>query len=372
MKKRLSSSLPPEQHIHGGSPRKVFTRLGIPVRDVIDFSVNVSPLGPPPLLHQQWNRLFREIDHYPSINGDGITDYYEARFNLHPNCVLPGNGSTECIYLVPRVLGFKKVGIVTPSFHDYERSCQLAGAAIKEIPLSEDNDFSAPDLNHLSKELEQLDALMLGNPNNPTNTLFAREDILHLADQHPDKWILVDEAFIQFLDKREEISLLESGFIRKNILVFHSLTKIFDLPGIRMGAVIGHPDTINHLKAHKEPWTVNGIAEKMAELLIQCGDYEEELRDLIRKERQRFFDALAGVKGIQLYPSYANFVLGRWEATDNLDDFLKFLLSHGFHVRDCRNFRNLTRNFFRFAILETAQNQQLISHLLEKFSKVRQ
>ncbi len=350
-----------EKHIHGGAPQQAFQRMGIPQHRIVDFSVNVSPLGPPRILFKKWNSLIGEVLSYPTLNGDGVAEYYIHRFGLDQENILPGNGSAECIYLVPRVLKLKKVAIVTPSFHDYERSCHLCGARIKEIVLSHDGGFAEPDYDTLACNLEEADAILLGNPNNPTNTHISRETVLKLSESYPEKYILVDEAFIQFLDDFQDHTLLHPDYIRKNILVFHSLTKIFDVPGIRLGAVIGHPETIELLKDHKEPWTVNGIAERVAEILIQCQDYEEQLKKLMRKERERFVDELGTVGGLRLFPSRTNYFLAQWQASDNLDDLLRILLSNGFFVRDCRNFRNLSDNYFRFAVRKAPDNVQLIS-----------
>ncbi len=360
-----------QPHIHGGNPEHNFERLGIPQYKVLDFSVNVSPLGPPRIIYKNWNRLGGEIVKYPSLDGNGVSCYYEKRFDLNKENILSGNGSSECLYLVPRALGFSKVGIITPSFYDYERSCRLTGAKIIEMALSQENSFSAHEYEHLAECLKQVDALILGNPNNPTCTLYQPEILLKLAKQFPEKWILVDEAFIQFVDNCEERSLIRPDRIRRNLLIFHSLTKFYDIPGIRLGCVIGHPKTIQTLKKVKEPWTINGIAEKTASLLINCDDYENQLIRLIRKEKERFFNNLDGIDGIRLYPSETNFILAQWTASKNLDDLLRILLSNGLHVRDCRNFRQLEDNFFRFAIRKGVENIRLISQIKRALLKVK-
>ena len=362
----------PKQHIHGGAPLHAFHRLGIPPQKVIDFSVNVSPLGPPRILFKEWEHLSGEIANYPSMDGDGIADFYMQRFALKRENILPGNGSTECIYLVPRALKLKSVAIVTPSFHDYERACLLAGARILELPLQVDNGFSPFDFEFLGQALEMVDAIVLGSPNNPTNTLFDRETILALADRYPQKWILVDEAFIQFVENATEQSLINTACLRKNLLVFNSLTKFYDLPGIRLGCVIGHAETLNALKQYKEPWTINGIAEKAAQLMIDCQDYDQLLNQLIKKERERFFSDLADLKGIKLFKSSTNFILGQWQASENLDDLLKMLLSSGFHIRDCRNFKKLEDNYFRFAIRKGPDNTRLIALIQEAVNRFLQ
>ena len=254
-----------EPYQHGGDPASVFKRLGIAEREVVDFSVSVSPFLPPQIFLKNWHSLHREIRRYPSLHGNGAADYYCRRFGLEKSCVLPGNGSTECIYLVPRALGFERVVVVAPSYHDYERACRMANAKTVVFPLESENGFREPEQAALGQALRSADALMLGNPNNPTNTLFCRDTLLNLAEEFPDKYILVDEAFIQFLDDAEERTLLRSELLRNNLLVFHSLTKFYAIPGIRLGAVVGHPRTIGRLREHKEPWSVGGIAEALSE-----------------------------------------------------------------------------------------------------------
>ena len=359
-----------QPHIHGGAPQHALKRLGIEQSKILDFSVNVSPMGPPRVIYQNWNKLSGTIEVYPSVDGEGVADYYIQRFGLNRENILPGNGSTECIYLVPRILGFKKVAVITPSFHDYERACLVAGADMVEWPLNADSKFAEPDPAQLDTILKQVDALMLGNPNNPTGTLFKTETLLDLAKRNPEKWFLVDEAFLQFLDDYDQRTLTAPQRLQKNIIVFHSLTKLYDIPGIRLGAAISHSETIAMLKSHKEPWTVNGIAEKIAQLLIDTEEYEKSLKSLIKKEQQRFVNALKHLSGISLYPSPVNFMLARWEASNNLDDLLRFLLANGIHIRDCRNFRHLEDNFFRFAILKSTDNKQLIDLLKAATSQV--
>jgi threonine-phosphate decarboxylase len=184
---------------------------------------------------------------------------------------------------------------------------------------------------------------------------------LDLATAFPDKWLLVDEAFVQFLDRPDTVSLIDVRPIPPNILVFHSLTKYFALPGLRLGAVIGHPDTISLLRPLKEPWSVNRVAEKVAVQLIGCTDYEKRLSQLVRQERSRVFGKLQDIGGFQVFEPSANFLLARWTQTGELDDFLHFMLNSGVHLRDCRNFPGLQDNFFRMAIRRPDENDLLLS-----------
>lgn len=335
-------------HQHGGSPEKDFKRLSIEPCPVTDFSVNVSPLGVPHPIQQIWNNLLIENEYYPSMDGGGVKRFYEARFGLPPECILPGNGSIDLIYDVPRILNIKHARIPQPAFHDYARACHVIGA--KEVAGSFDH-------------LEGYDALFIGNPNNPTGTLIPAEQLLHLADRFPDTFFFIDEAFIQFVENPETFTLMHPERLRKNIVVFHSLTKTYALPGLRLGACISTPETIARLATRRAPWMVSRIAERVAEALVDCSEYEKKLFGMMHTERNRIFNAFNADPRFRPIPGTANFLLSQWTGSGNLDDLQRMLLKNGLYVRDCRNFQTLKDNWFRVAIRLPEENTRLLQAL---------
>ncbi len=349
--------------IHGGNPLEAFKKYSISPRSVIDFSVNINPLGPPAALKEKWEELFSKVSHYPTLGGDRVKAFYKNRFKLEEENILPGNGSIELIYLVARVLKVKKIAIVQPGFQEYKRAFFLNNAKIVPITLSVKNEFKPLPGKFLRKYLKDVNAVFLGNPNNPTATIFSRELVYKLAQEFSDVFFLVDEAFIQFVDKFENLTLLNKNFIRPNIIVFHSLTKFYSLPGLRLGALISHSETIKLIKKFKEPWSVNSLAEVVAESFLYCQEYEETTRQLIAIERRKIKAGLKEFSAVKLYPSKINFYLAQWLATNRLDDLIKPLLMRGFYVRDCRNFSGLEDNFFRFAIRTPEENERFLCAL---------
>ena len=182
-----------------------------------------------------------------------------------------GNGSIELIYLIPRVSDGKSFGSATLVF-EYQRSCDLAGC---EFDFGEMEDFSDHD------------DLFIGSPNNPTGKTIPAQEILDLADKYLQKWFVVDQAFLEFVEDQENVSLLRTDRLRKNLIVIHSLTKFYALPGLRIGAAISHPETIAKLAQNKEPWTVNAIAQKSCEILAFDDSYDKKLLSIIHAERER-------------------------------------------------------------------------------------
>ena len=215
-------------------------------------------------------------------------------------------------------------------------------------------------MNELIDRLNEFDAIWLARPNNPTGALFPKELVLEIATKFPDKWFIIDEAFIQFVEQWKEESLLME-LPRSNILVIHSLTKFYALAGLRIGGVVGSVDTITRLREAKEPLTVNGVAERVALLLPNCAPYEEETRSFVTAEKKRFFQKIKDLPGIVPFPSSANFILCQWRKTGNLDDLMRHLLMNGAYVRDCRNFPGLDENFFRLGLRTPDENDRLVA-----------
>jgi len=348
------------RHKHGGTPQLDMVRLGVPHGPVLDFSVNLNLLGPPAIIKEKWQELLESIEPYPSVQGDGIAHYYHTIYDISPDNFMAGNGSTELIYLIPRVLRLKHVAVFAPSFHDYERASLLSGAKVVRCLLSPHDGFAFPSEDQLIKLLKKVDALWVARPNNPTGNLFSMELILKLARMFPEKWFIIDEAFIQFLDDWQSNSFLAAK-PRPNVLVLNSLTKFYAIAGLRLGGLMGSEPVISRLKNAKEPWTINGIADRVALLLIQCADYDDETRVAVREEKRRVFEGLKNLDGVIPFSSSANYILCQWVKTGDLDDLLDYFLSNGVYVRDCRNFPGLEENFFRMGLKTADDNDRLLS-----------
>ena len=344
-------------HKHGGTGTKNITKQG---RKVLDFSVNISPIFPPigALSLDDFS-----LQAYPSIDGRGIRDFYQQKFGLDRTMILPLNGAIEGIYLLPRALGLRRIMVLSPSFYEYERAGRIAGADIIAVSLSAEQGFQLPGIEQLANALLNVDAFIVANPNNPTGTEVPPELIMALASRFPDKWFIVDEAFIQFTPAFPDNSLMAKVRALKNVIVVHSLTKFYALPGLRLGAIIAHTEVIKELINYKEPWTVNAIAESVAIRLLECGDYDKSLRAMIISERERMKASLLLLDGMKLAGGAANFFLAQWQRGCNLDDLLLYLAGCGIQVRDCRNFFGLEVNYFRFAVRTPLENNCFLEAL---------
>lgn len=339
-------------HQHGGAPAGK--------EGLLDFSVNVSPI-PLPMPSDPLHSF--NLGSYPSMDGKGVREFYAGRFGFDEKHVMPLNGAIEGIYLLPRALGLKRVLIPKPSFHDYSRACRLAGAEVVGLFLEPETGFAFPDIETVADALDGCDALCVGNPNNPTGTMISKAQLLALACRFPEKIFIVDEAFIQFTEGFPDNSLMFDSMAFRNIVVIHSLTKFYALPGLRLGAVVAHSGMIRRLYGHKEPWTVNAIAESVARHLLECHCYEEHLFEMVSSGRRLIAEALSGHDTMKLYGGTANFFLASIEPESEPESFFPQLEARGIFVRDCRNFDGLDRNWFRFSIRGREDNLRLVESL---------
>ena len=347
-------------HQHGGQVERAFAAHGLAPKPVIDFSVNVSPLGPPPALLEAWPRYLDSVPNYPDPDGAPLCDYYHQRYGLDPESVLPLNGSIEGIYLLPRLLGLKRVTVPKPGFFDYAAACRLAGVEVAPWQLDAADGFSFDGIEH---QLAGVDGVFLGSPHNPTGQVIERGLLLGLCDQFPQITFMIDQAFIHLCDNPQGLSLLAPEHFRPNLLVLHSLTKEWALPGLRLGGLVGPSEVIAKLKAQLPPWRLSGPALAALADLTDQEVYENSRQEMLDAERLRLFAALADCPKLELIPSHSNFFLARY--LGGLDDLLKRALERGIMLRDGRNFEGLDGDWFRFAILSPDHNDRLIEFLHE-------
>jgi L-threonine-O-3-phosphate decarboxylase len=343
-------------HCHGDRSGEKVTAGSV----TLDFSVNLAPAEPP--LHELFSSPC-SLAAYPSMDGKGVREFYATRFGLDSGCVLATNGAIEGLYLLPRALGLRRVLVPQPSFFDYGRACRLSGAEVVPLPLAHSTGFAFPDIDTVAAALEKCDALIAGSPNNPTGTLISKEMILALACRFPDKSFIIDEAFIQFTEAFPSNTLMTEIRAFRNIAVVHSLTKFYAIAGVRLGAVVAHPATISRLYGHKEPWTVNAIAERVAGMLTHCGEYEERVRSIVAEGRRQFTVGLAANPAITLCGGTANFFFASPGEGITFEHLSVYLLSRGILVRDCSNFEEAPPASFRFCIRNPEENLCLVSAL---------
>lgn len=348
---------------HGANPHYLYKALEMDMPSTyVDFSANINPLGPPSSLQEHWSRLFNNIIHYPDPHAVELTKLLARKEQLSEHSILVGNGGAEMITLVARLLAGKKVLIIQPAFAEYAESCCAAGCDVSFYQLQEPN----WDLNiePLIPYLQENDAVFLCTPNNPTGISFAEESVRELIAEceRANCMLVIDEAFYDFTEEAFTYAPLLNQ--HKHVIILRSLTKIFAIPGLRLGYMLADAEIIQQLKPYKPHWSVNAIALEAGKLCLREEAYVEKTRAYISEQKQKLFSFFSEY-GFDVSDSSINFYLLKDPKVEDSQAMLRFLLSKGIIPRHTYNFPGLDGRWLRFAIKSERDNQVLMEGLQE-------
>ncbi len=346
---------------HGGNIYRLSETLKIPERKVIDFSASINPLGVSKKIKAGLRKDLKYLTNYPDPDCHRLRQHLSRHLGIPDNNIVCGNGSTELIYLIVRGLRPQRVLITAPTFSEYERAVITSGdtgdRTIRFLPLREEANFGI-DPESFIESMQGCQMAFLCNPNNPPAQLLPQTDIKRIASAARELqcFLVVDEAFIDFIPQESVVSAVPEN---PYLIVLRSMTKFYALSGLRLGFGILAAETAERLKALKEPWTVNSLAQRAGVIALKDRVYKETTFEYIRKEKDFIEKGLKGA-GIHFYPSRINFYLLKYQRAEEIAVSLR---KKGILVRDCSNFRGLEKGFIRIAVKTHRDNALLIKEL---------
>lgn len=346
---------------HGGCPPELLQPAEDDGPAFLDFSANINPLGLPEWLRPLVSSALETLVHYPDPACRELVACICGRYGLAPEEVIVGNGTSELIYLLPRAGNFKRAVIPAPCYVDYQVACEAADLACLIHYLPEADGFALHTAK-LADVLQPGDLVFIGQPNNPTGLLVESSRLRQLAQAHPQTTFAVDEAFSGFVPDYD--SLLTDR--PPNVLVLCSMTKLFAIPGLRLGWAAGDAALVAAIRRLQPCWSVNTLAQRVGVAALNDQDYVARTCDYVARERQWLSRALGALAGLQVYSGAANFLLVRVTHGSCDGPKLAEALRHkGLVVRTCHNFAGLDRRFIRVAVRRRAENLRLLEALQE-------
>ena len=342
-----------ETCLHGGLNYAELRLMGLAPDEILDFSVNSNPFPPPLGVRKMLNTI--AFERYPDTEAAEFKQRLSEKLGLTPDNILVGNGAVELI----RLLALTYFGrgdcvlVYEPTFGEYKVACQIVGAKVVNQRGREEENFAL--------RLEEMVSLIrrhrprgvfVCNPNNPTGQYLSRQEIETILDACRGSLLILDEAYIAFVDKIwSSVDLISRG----NVVIVRSMTKDYALAGLRLGYAVANEEIIGSLCRVRPPWNVNVVAQKAGVVVLGDIGYLERCQREIKRAKHFLTSKLRRI-GFTLFPSSTNFFLVK---VANASDFRMALLKRGILVRDCTSF-GIPR-YIRIASRTMPECQRLIA-----------
>jgi len=351
---------------HGGNIHNFADKFNLSLSDIIDASASIVPFSIPNFLKNELciqikNESFR---YYPERNLNTLKKTIGSFHNIDPNCIMPGNGASEIITWVGcETTKYNLNCLPVPGFVDYERAlnCWQAKYFFEALPKKNFRNIKQPF--PLKPKCE---VLWITNPHNPTGQLWDRKSLEELIGNY--KLVICDEAFLSLTPNGENESLIPLTKKFDNLIVIRSLTKLFSIPGLRLGYMISSSKICQNLNNLRDPWPVNSLAINAGiKLLSSSEEYKKWIRKIhtwINIEKQWLTNELKKISKLKVHESSTNFFL--IESQNSLIDCINYLSSKNIIIRECSSFRCLDDNWARIS-LQTHEKNQLIALEIYKY-----
>jgi len=340
---------------------------------VIDFSVNLNPLGIPKVIEEEIKSSIlygRVYENYPDYNYSELKKAITYFYDIEREQVIPTNGASEALNLAILAIQPKSLVIISPSYGDYELLCNaLKIKCIYVLMEDADSEFKL-NYDNLLNQIHGLEdyVVIITNPNNPTGTIIENELITDLACEIGKKstYIILDEAYAELSDYTSMLELNPPS----NVIVVRSFTKTFNVPGLRLGFLYTTSNTILiKIDEIRPTWNVNAIADyvfrkALVEYKKQLWEFISRSREYVAKEKKYLVKKLKSL-GFHVYSSKTNFTLLKheWISSHQLQKIL--LNRYRILIRPAHTFRGLSIYHSRISVRKRHENELLVKALEE-------
>ncbi len=350
------------QPLHGGQLREISDCFAIPVSELLDFSANINPEGPPasvPVALRHAIEVPSVLADYPDLEETELRTSLACYCRVQAGNVAVANGFVPLLDAALQVLFVRTCLVPVPAFVEYRRALERSN--IKMIPH-----VFKPDLNFNCEAADLFsaacDAILLANPQNPSGVLYSREAMLRIIEEAADRkmHVLLDEAFIDYCP---EASLAHEIDRFPNLVVFRSVTKFFGIAGLRVAYAAANAALCKRLQKSIALWSITTLASLAAMVAVRDEAYVRHTILLNNDRRGRLQNAISKL-GIRVYPSAANFLLLRLPGSiDGQHFWERMIREHQIVLRNCANYEGLRGPYLRASVRTEAENERLVKAL---------
>jgi threonine-phosphate decarboxylase len=215
-----------------------------------------------------------------------------------------------------------------------------------------------------------VDTVFICNPNNPTGNLIGRNDIISLCKSYPMIRFIIDESYLSFTDQYDKTTMINNDL--ENVIVLHSFSKIFCIPGLRLGFMVASPDNAARFRRLYQPWSVNSLAQSAGLFLLNLFSSDDAFikttQAFIVNEHQLFMKRLEEVNALELFPSVTSFILIKIKEKHDASQLCSILSKGRILIRNCGNFEGLSDQYVRISLKSPEINARIAERLKEIFN----
>ena len=330
-------------------------------KGILDFSASLNPLGMPPEVMEAAVRGISASVHYPDPACADLRRAISRTHGVPEEWIVCGNGAAELLDRIAAALRPRRALICAPAFGEYERSLAVFNCKVVRHYLKPEQQFDLTE-GFLRFLRPNLNLVVLCNPNNPTGRAIPSRLLLAAAERcaRLNITLLVDESFLELTDPDRRTNLVPLLSQYPNLILLHSLTKSYCIPGLRLGYLMtGSRALLEKLASCAQPWAVSVPAQFAGVAAMSRPDWPELGRQAVAPQRERLTAAL-GDFGCTVWNSHANYLLFR---VPGCSDLQHRMLKKGILIRCCSGFAGLNEEYYRVAVRTEEENTAFLTAL---------
>ena len=246
--------------------------------------------------------------------------------------ILLGPGSSDLLEKVAINAFFKGGNVVSahPSYMSLMNTAKSIGADWKSVPLTKDY---AHDLDGMAEAVDSETKLVyVCNPNNPTGTITDHTKLRPFCEKVSEKApVFVDEAYLEFLGKGLEPSMVDLVAKGKDVIVSRTFSKIHGMAGLRIGYIVALPERLDVIRKMYRTTMGLCITSLMGAIAsLEDTEFHERSRLLTQEGRQYIYQQMKALD-MEYIPSHTSFILFPLEMEE--EKFRDMMLQEGVGIR---------------------------------------
>lgn len=303
--------------------------------DVIKLASNENPLGPSPMALEEMAKFMSELNYYPN-GGYDLRVVLAKKFNLKVDNVIAGSGSEGIMSNIIRTFLCDDDEVLTTesAFIGFQVLAKSRGVKYTTVPYKHwhyDLDALAFKINDYTK------IIYLANPNNPTGTIFTKEEFDRFYAKVPERvLIILDEAYFEFAQDSPDYPD-SMNYRYDNVITLRTFSKIYGLAGVRIGYGFAHDQLIGNLLKVKLPFEPSTLAQAAAIGALRDEQFVRK-STAVNKEGLAYLDSALREMGLEVVPSKANFIMVALESENEVNTVFENLLKVGVIIRPLKAF----------------------------------